>query len=156
MPVHVGTRGKSHGNYGTLPFVNYDHRSARCNVVKGSWIDTRDRSRRWQNDKRFDRGILAMVVARHAGVLMEMWIPGRRTNIQDHRPGPEELNVCVCVYMCDRAFRDREFFTRIIRLRQDLPIRYGGGRILFPSSDEHEPPRIFIQRTPGTGFPGSP
>lgn len=88
-----------------------------------------------------------MVVARHDGAFMEMWIPGWRntTNVQDDRPGPEEPN--------GRAFRDREFFTRIIRLRQDPPIRYRGGRILFSSSDGHGDASW---RTYATGFPGSP
>jgi len=47
------------------------------------------------------------------------------TNTQDDRPSPEEPN--------GRAFRDREFFTRIIRLRQDPSIRNRERRILFSS-----------------------
>lgn len=52
---------------------------AHCNVVKGPRISTRDRSRRWQNDKRFDRGILATMVARHAAAPVLLWKCGFRT-----------------------------------------------------------------------------
>ncbi|KAL0122718.1 hypothetical protein PUN28_007426 [Cardiocondyla obscurior] len=78
---------------------------------------------------------------------MEMWIPSRRntTNIQDDRPSPEQPN--------GRAFRDREFFTRIIRLRRDPPIRYREGGILFSSPTNARRFRVSVR---AIGFPGSP
>jgi hypothetical protein len=54
------------------------------------------------------------------------------------------------------AFRNREFFTRIIRLRQDPSIRYGDGRILFRSRREHKTPRWISDATTHAGMPGLP
>lgn len=116
---------RARGAYRTSPLMNYAHRSAHCNVVKGPPIGTRDRSKRWQNNKRFDR-VISRWWWRFALVLL--WKCGFRTNGTRRMYktiDPEEPN--------GRAFRDREFFTRIIRLRQDPPIRYGEGRILFSS-----------------------
>lgn len=134
-------------------FINYADRSTHRNDrdVKGPSIGTRDSSER--NDAMIKDSIARSSRRRRrsaARVLMEMRIPGPRntTNIQDDRPGPEELN--------GHAFRDCEFFTRIIRLRQDPSIRYGEGKILFSSRREHETLRISARRqTHGiSGLPG--
>lgn len=114
--------------------VNYAHRSpAHCNVVKGASIGKHARS--FAKDGRMIRDSIAasspaITAARTAMAVALLWKYGCRAerntaNTQDDRPGPDEPN--------GRAFRDREFFTRIIRLRQDPSIRYGEGRILFPS-----------------------
>jgi len=55
-----------------------------------------------------------------------------------------------------RAFRDREFFTRIIQLRQDPPIRYREGRILFPSPGKTLRISVTAANSRHTGFSGSP
>jgi len=140
------------GGCGTLPFVNYVHRSAHCNVVKGPRIGTRDRSRRWQNDKRFDRGewgrFFAIVVARHAASVL-LWKCGFRVG------GTRRMHKTIDQARNGRAFRDREFFTRIIRLRQDPPIRYRAGRILFSFSERARDRASYFRiqwRTYGTGF----
>lgn len=65
------------------------------------------------------------------GTVMEMWIFKRTTwKIRETIVGEVEKKGR---YEKGGTFRDCEFFTRIIRLRQDPAIRRKGGQIFFSS-----------------------